>query len=193
MELPGSADDTERGRIRATKRIGKCIVICIRCGDCPANILSRCRVLCDGARGAIAICEHGCAVLVDICYIDRDKDCICEPAAIRNADGETVVSVLRFIVEGGSGLHLPCIRVNLKRVPIAPTQRIGQCIAAIWVCGSEGGPDVYACSGVLCDSARRAGTLGDHRCLVYVDDINCNINGVAAIVAIRDRDGHRIR
>ena len=130
---------------------------------------------------------------IDIRDVDCDNDCPCETAAIRNADSQIVVSVLRFIVKSGSGSQLPCIRINTKRVPIAATQRIGQCIPTIRVCGSEGSTDVCAGSRVLRNRERCGGAFGERRCVVDVGEIDSDSNRVVADLAIRDIDGHRIR
>ena len=167
-DLTGIAVDAKCHAIHSPLLIGECIVICIRRSDRRADRYTGWSVLGNRADRASTVYEHGVGVLFDIRDVDRDKDRICGTAVIRNADSEIGVRTLRFIVERGFGLHLPCIRVNLKRVPIAPTQRIGQCIADIRICGSEGGTDVCASRCVLCDIARRTGTFGEHRGIVAI-------------------------
>ena len=97
MELSGSADDAERCRIRATKCIGERVIIGIRRSHGTADALSGCRVFCDGSGGAIAVGEHGGAVLINICDIDRDGNAITPAVAIRNRNRHRI-GVLRFIV-----------------------------------------------------------------------------------------------
>ena len=166
LDLPCCADNTKRFPILSTVHtIGEGVAIRIRCGERLADVCAGGRVLSDEARPAATLERR---YLVDIRDVYCDKDCICEPAAISSTDGQTVVSVLRFIVEGVFGLELPCLGVNTKRVLIAPKQRIGQCIPIIWVCGCEGCADVCAGSRVLGNSARRAITFGEHRCTVLI-------------------------
>ena len=123
MELPCRVDDTERCRIRSTECISKGVVsIRIRCSHSSADVLSGCRVFGDGSGCAIAIGEHGCAVLIDIRDLDGETGCTDETGAIRRPDGEIGVSVLGFIIQGGFGAHLPCVGINTKRVRIAPAK-----------------------------------------------------------------------
>ena len=192
MELPVGANDAKHRSIRATEGVSQCVIVGVGCGDGTADVLPSTGILCHRTCCPIAFGKTWGAVFVYICDVDCDKDSIYGTAAIRRADSEIGVRTLRFIVEGGFGLQLPCIRVNLKRLPIAPTQRIGQCIAAIRVCGSEGSPDVGARSRVLWNGAYRSEGW-ETRCFVDVGDINCDVNSVAATVAIRDRDGNGIR
>ena len=193
LQLPGCADDTKRGRIRTAETISECIIIRICSDDCCANICAGCCIFCDSERRTTTIGEHRCPILIDIGDIDCDNDYIYEIPAISNADRQIGVRPLRFIVESGSGFQLSCIGVNTKRAPIATTQRIGQRIPMIRICGSEGSTDICAGCRVLRYSERRVGTLGEHRCLVYVSGIDYDINRVVATIAIGNGDDKRIR
>ena len=192
LELPGGVVNTEGCGVRATDGIGQCVVVGVACGDSTPDVLPSTGILCHRTCRPIAFGETWGAVFLYICDVDRDNDCIYGTAAIRRTDSQIGVRTLRFIVERRFGLHLPGIRVNLKHLPIPPLQRIGQCIADIRVCGGEASPDVGARSRVLCNGEPRSDGW-ETRWFVDVADTDCDVNSVAATVAIRDRDGHRIR
>ena len=102
-------------------------LIGIRCGYCVADVCAGGSVLRNSERRAVVICEHRC--IIGIRDVDSDNDGIELTIGISRADGEIVVRVLRFIIQGCVGFQLPCVGINAKRCSIGPAQRIGQCIA----------------------------------------------------------------
>ena len=189
MQLSSSADNTERRRIIATERIGERVIFRVCRSDRLADVCVGSRVLCDGARRAVTVSKGGC--LIDIRDTDSEKDRIEATLAIGCADGEIVVNILGFKIQGCLSLQLPCIGVNPKRCRIASMQRVGQGIPTIGVCRLERIPDSFSRSRILRYGA--CGSLsGETRCLIDIRDTDCHINAITPAIDIGDRNRHRV-
>ena len=109
---------------------------------------------------------------------------------ISRADGEIVVLVLRFIIQGCVGFQLPCVGINAKRCSIGPAQRIGQCIA-FRIRRLEGIVDGCADGYVLhngeCDLSLRESWW-----FIDIRDVYCDGDAIATVVAIRNRNRQRV-
>ena len=161
-QLPCVRVNTERVLIAPLQRIGQSITTIRVCGlERRADVCVGCGVLRDGECDAI-LCEN--RFLIDVCQIDRDANAGSTALDILGKNGKHV-GVLRFIVQGGFGLELPCCANNTKSCRILPNhtmEPIDECIV-ICIRRSDRCADVYPGCGVLCDGARRAVTICEHR------------------------------
>ena len=159
LELPRRADNTKRGRIRATQRPDQRITIHIGGSDRRADVGAGCRVLRYRARRGGTIGEHRC--LVNIRHIDSDSDAVTatRPIGDRNDDR---IGVLRLIVKGGVGLELTICANNAKRGRIRATETISQCVA-IGIGRSDNRADICVRARVLCHRTCRATAFGESR------------------------------
>ena len=170
MELPGCAVDTKRCRIRATETIGERIVIRIRRSDGSTDVLTGVSVLCDSARGAIAICEHwGVFYLRDV---DGDRNPIATTISI--IDGHRYrIRRLYFIVECCFCFELSGCAVDTERICIRPTETIRKRVPTVRIRRSNGRADVLPGGSAFCDSA--CGSIAIRENWQVVIQININV------------------
>ena len=152
------------GGVRPAQGVGQRVDrVCIRRRDGGTDVLARCRVLGDAARGAGSLGEDRRGVgLVHIRDVDGHVDAVRAAVAVGDRNRHRIAG-FRLEVERGAGLELAAGPDDAEVGGIRPAQGVGQCVARVRIRRRDGGTDVLARCRVLGDAPRGAGSLGEDR------------------------------